>query len=48
MELWEVSMEGDPKHPQWRWSSWDALKPGVTMGSLCCELGIKLKSRIGL
>jgi hypothetical protein len=45
MELWEVSMEGTPIHPEWQWASLDLLRPGMESGSLCCELALKSKSR---
>jgi ADP-ribose pyrophosphatase YjhB (NUDIX family) len=45
MELWEVSMEGQPRHPNWQWASLELLKPGKEAGSLCCELAINSKSR---
>lgn len=40
MELWEVSMEGTPNHPEFKWSSVETLRPGREMGSLCCELAL--------
>jgi len=46
MELWEVSMKGTPRHPEWRWASIDSLQLGAAAGSLCCELAIKNKSRV--
>jgi 8-oxo-dGTP pyrophosphatase MutT (NUDIX family) len=48
MELWEVSMEGAPIHPDWRWAGIEEFEPGAAKGSLCCELAVKSKSRIGL
>ncbi len=45
MELWEVSMDGQPTHPSWRWASLDLLHPGMAAGSLCCELALQSKSR---
>jgi len=45
MELWEVSMEGQLRHPNWQWGSLELLKPGKEAGSLCCELAINSKSR---
>jgi len=47
MELWEVSMEGTPKHPAYQWSRVDVLKAGVTLGSLCCELAVSLDAEKG-
>src|SRR6266850_1960767 len=38
MELWEVSMDGQLRHPNWQWGSLELLKPGKEAGSLCCEL----------
>ena len=46
MELWEASMEGEPTCPEWQWAAVDLLRPGMEAGSLCCELGIKSKSRV--
>ena len=46
MELWEVSMDGMPTYPEWRWSSVDVFVPGAAAGSLCCELALKSKSRV--
>lgn len=40
MELWEVSMEGTPNHPAYRWARTEVLKPGMARGSLCCELAL--------
>jgi len=40
MELWEVSMEGTPNHPAYQWARTEVLKPGMTQGSLCCELAL--------
>src|SRR5262245_3727116 len=34
MELWEVSMEGQPTLPDWRWAPIDLLRPGMAAGSL--------------
>jgi hypothetical protein len=45
MDLWEVSMEGTPTYPEWRWASADLLRPGMDSGSLCCRLVIENKSR---
>jgi hypothetical protein len=45
MELWEVSMEGQPMHANWQWGTIELLKPGKEAGSLCCELAINSKSR---
>ena len=45
MELWEVSMEGIPSHPEFKWSSEETLKPGRDRGSLCCELALGLTGR---
>ena len=47
MELWEASMEGTPDYPEWQWASVDRLRPGSASGSLCCELAIQTKSRVG-
>jgi hypothetical protein len=47
MELWEVSMEGTPSHPEFKWSSWEVLQPGMAKGSLCCELALGLQARKG-
>jgi 8-oxo-dGTP diphosphatase len=46
MELWEVSMEGNPVNPEWKWATVDLLRPGMAAGSLCCELAIKSESRV--
>jgi 8-oxo-dGTP diphosphatase len=46
MDLWEVSMEGLPTHPEWKWAGLDLLRPGMNAGSLCCELAIKSESRV--
>src|SRR5262245_2958695 len=46
MDLWEVSMEGVPTHPEWKWAGLDQMRPGMKAGSLCCELAIKSKSRV--
>lgn len=47
MELWEVSMEGTPTYPEWKWAPVDLLQPGADSGSLCCELAIQQsKSRV--
>jgi hypothetical protein len=46
MELWEASMDGLPKYPEWQWASVDLLREGATQGSLCCELALKCKSRV--
>jgi 8-oxo-dGTP diphosphatase len=46
MELWEVSMEGDPTYPEWQWASVDLFRPGAESGSLCCELAIKSRGRV--
>lgn len=40
MELWEVSMEGTPNHPSYRWGLIEVLRPGMMQGSLCCELAL--------
>jgi len=53
MELWEVSMEGAPNHPEFAWSPLEVLKAGMDQGSLCCELALGLeagkgKSRVSL
>ena len=48
MELWQASMSGVPRYPDWQWSSLDLLRPGAAAGSLCCELAIKAKSRVSL
>jgi ADP-ribose pyrophosphatase YjhB (NUDIX family) len=40
MELWEVSMEGTPNHPAYRWGLIEVLRPGMMQGSLCCELAL--------
>ena len=45
MDLWEVSMEGTPIYPDWRWASADLLRSGMDSGSLCCRLAIENKSR---
>ncbi len=47
MELWEVSMEGTPNHPEFQWSSGEVLQAGMAQGSLCCELALGLQARIG-
>jgi ADP-ribose pyrophosphatase YjhB (NUDIX family) len=41
MELWEVSLEGTPNYPEWRWASVDLLRKGAESGSLCCELALR-------
>jgi ADP-ribose pyrophosphatase YjhB (NUDIX family) len=46
MELWEVSMDGAPNHAEWKWASMDVFVPGAAVGSLCCELALKSKSRV--
>ena len=38
MELWEVSIQGEPRHPDWQWATAEAFKPGMDSGSLCCRL----------
>ncbi len=48
MELWEASMSGIPKYPEWQWASVDLLRPGAAAGSLCCDLAIKTKGRVSL
>ena len=45
MELWEASMDGTPTHSTWRWAPIDSLRPGMTSGSLCCELALKRRGR---
>ena len=45
MDLWEVSMEGTPTYPEWRWASPELLRPGMDAGSLCCRLAVENKSR---
>jgi len=40
MELWEVDMQGEPKHPSWQWADVEVLEPGKAKGSLCCRLAI--------
>jgi 8-oxo-dGTP diphosphatase len=46
MELWEVSMDGTPTYPEWQWATLDLLRPGRALGSLCCDLALKSKSRV--
>jgi len=46
MELWEVSMDGTPSHPEWKWATLDSLQAGMAAGSLCCELALQSKSRV--
>ena len=46
MELWEASIIGEPKYPEWQWSDVNLLRPGALAGSLCCELALKSKSRV--
>jgi len=41
MELWEASMEGVPRYPQWQWGSLDLLRSGAALGSLCCRLALE-------
>jgi ADP-ribose pyrophosphatase YjhB (NUDIX family) len=41
MELWAVSMNGTPNHPNWRWADLELLRPGAAAGSLCCELALQ-------
>jgi hypothetical protein len=48
MELWEASMDGQPAYPEWQWAPVELLRAGAAAGSLCCELGIKNKSRVSL
>ena len=48
MELWQASMSGVPRYPQWQWAAVDLLRAGAAAGSLCCELAIKTKSRVSL
>src|SRR5262249_13097879 len=45
MELWEAVMEGTPNRGEWRFASLETLRPGMAVGSLCCELAIQNKSR---
>jgi 8-oxo-dGTP diphosphatase len=45
MELWEASMEGVPRNPEWRWASLELLRRGMESGSLCCKLAIQNKGR---
>jgi ADP-ribose pyrophosphatase YjhB (NUDIX family) len=47
MELWEASMKGTPTHREWRWATIDSLQPGAAAGSLCCDLAVKSKGRVG-
>ena len=47
MKLWEATMKGVPKHPEWRWAPIDSLLQGVDSGSLCCELALKGYGRVG-
>lgn len=47
MDLWEVSMEGTPTYPEWRWASVELLRPGMAAGSLCCRLAISIKAAPG-
>ncbi len=50
MELWEASMEGTPRYPEWQWGPLDLLRTGAASGSLCCELALQRlqrKSRVG-
>jgi 8-oxo-dGTP pyrophosphatase MutT (NUDIX family) len=47
MELWEASMKGTPTGCEWRWAAIQSLEPGAAAGSLCCELALKSKSRVG-
>ena len=44
MDLWEARMEGTPSHPEYRWESFEILRPGMARGSLCCELALGLKA----
>jgi 8-oxo-dGTP pyrophosphatase MutT (NUDIX family) len=47
MELWEATMEGQPRtggarnYQEWQWASVDLLKEGAGAGSLCCELALR-------
>jgi ADP-ribose pyrophosphatase YjhB (NUDIX family) len=41
MQLWEASMDGTPKYPQWQWGLLDLLRTGAAAGSLCCELALQ-------
>jgi len=41
MELWEAQMSGTPQHPEWKWATPDILEPGVSQGSLCCQLALE-------
>ena len=47
MELWEAQMEGLPSHPECKWESLEVLKPGMSQGSLCCELALGWKPEKG-
>ena len=48
MELWEASMSEVPTCPMWQWAPTSLLRPGAASGSLCCELALKIKSRVSL
>jgi hypothetical protein len=45
MELWEVSMDGTPTVPNWKWAGLDSLTAGRDQGSLCCALALKNENR---
>lgn len=40
MELWEAEMSGEPRHPEWQWTTAGTLEAGREQGSLCCRLAI--------
>jgi ADP-ribose pyrophosphatase YjhB (NUDIX family) len=42
MDLWEVAMVGTPNHPSYQWTVVDSFRPGSELGSLCCELAIRV------
>ena len=46
MELWEATMKGVPRHPEWRWASVETLLEGEKAGSLCCELALRGQGRV--
>lgn len=48
MEIWEATMEDQPTVQDWKWASWEVLKPGRDSGSLCCSLALKSENRVSL
>ena len=46
MDLWEAAMEGEPRHPAWRWAPVSSLLEGARAGSLCCALALENENRV--